>query len=125
MAQFGLPQPVGCGALGTTGVADDCALAELTEFVAVTLTRSVLPAVALGTMYVVDVAPEIAPQVPPTLAELTSDGTGTRLEMRADSLEWVAGVLAGLGADFWVIRPNELREQLAQLASRLLLSSHA
>jgi predicted DNA-binding transcriptional regulator YafY len=68
---------------------------------------------------------EIAPRVPATMAELTADGTGTRLEMRADSLEWVAGVLAGLGADFRVIRPDELREQLAQLASRLVLSSHA
>ena len=32
-----------------------------------------------------------------------------RLEMGADSLEWAAGFLAGLGADFRVVRPDELR----------------
>jgi predicted DNA-binding transcriptional regulator YafY len=62
---------------------------------------------------------EIAARVPATLAELEADGTGTRLRMRADSLDWVAGVLAGLGADFQVIRPDELREHLERLASRL------
>jgi len=62
---------------------------------------------------------EIATRVPATLAELTADGTGTRLEMRADSLDWVAGVLAGLGADFRVVRPDELRDPLGELAARL------
>jgi predicted DNA-binding transcriptional regulator YafY len=62
---------------------------------------------------------EIAARVPATLAELEADGTGTRLRMRADSLDWVAGVLAGVGADFQVIRPDELREHLQRLASRL------
>ena len=68
---------------------------------------------------------EVAPRVPATLAELTTEGTGTRLEMRADSLAWVAGVLAGIGADFRVVRPAELREHLARLASRLAVSSGA
>jgi predicted DNA-binding transcriptional regulator YafY len=66
---------------------------------------------------------EIAARLPATLAELTAAGPGTRLEMRADSLEWVAGVLAGLGADFHVISPNELRDELARLGSRLTVSS--
>jgi predicted DNA-binding transcriptional regulator YafY len=65
----------------------------------------------------------IAARVPPTLAKLTADGAGTRLEVRADSLEWAAGMLAGLGADFAVIRPEELREHLARLARRLTSSS--
>jgi predicted DNA-binding transcriptional regulator YafY len=68
---------------------------------------------------------EIAAHVPATLAELSADGTGTRLEMRADSLDWVAGILAGLGADFQVIRPDELREHLARLAARLTASAGA
>jgi predicted DNA-binding transcriptional regulator YafY len=68
---------------------------------------------------------EIAARVPATVAELTSEGSGTRLELRADSLEWVAGVLAGLGADFQVIRPDELREHVAALASRLMVSSRS
>ncbi|MFL5921917.1 MAG: helix-turn-helix transcriptional regulator [Gaiellaceae bacterium] len=66
---------------------------------------------------------EIAARVPATLAELTADGTGTRLALRADSLEWAAGFIAGLGADFEVVRPDELREHLAQLAARLFAGS--
>jgi predicted DNA-binding transcriptional regulator YafY len=66
---------------------------------------------------------QVAARLAPTLAELTAEETGTRLDMRADSLEWAAGVLAGLGADFYVIRPDELREQVARLATRLALSS--
>jgi predicted DNA-binding transcriptional regulator YafY len=68
---------------------------------------------------------EIAGRVPATLAELTPAGSGTRLQIRADSLDWVAGVLAGLGADFRIIRPEELREQVADLASRLMISSRS
>src|SRR5512132_929586 len=66
---------------------------------------------------------EVAGRVPATLAELEADDSGTRLKMRADSLEWVAGVLAGLGADFRVIRPDELRGHLETLASRLRASA--
>lgn len=62
---------------------------------------------------------EIAARIPSTLAELTPEGNGTRLELRADSLEWAAGVIAGLGADVDVVRPDELREHLARLAARL------
>ncbi|HSB38973.1 MAG TPA: YafY family protein [Gaiellaceae bacterium] len=68
---------------------------------------------------------EIAARIPATLAELTPEGQGTRLELRADSLEWAAGVLAGLGADFEVVRPDELRGHLAQLATRLLAGARA
>lgn len=68
---------------------------------------------------------EIATRLPPTLAELTPAGSGTHLELRADSLDWVAGVLAGLGADFQVVRPDELREHVAELAARLRASSRS
>jgi predicted DNA-binding transcriptional regulator YafY len=66
---------------------------------------------------------EIAARVPATLAELRPEGMGTRLEIHADSLEWAAGFVAGLGADFEVVRPDELREHLAELAERLLAGS--
>ena len=66
---------------------------------------------------------EVAGRVPATLAELEADDSGTRLKMRADSLDWVAGVLAGLGADFRVIHPDELRQHLESLASRLRASA--
>jgi predicted DNA-binding transcriptional regulator YafY len=62
---------------------------------------------------------EISRRVPATLAELAADGDGTRLAMGADSLEWAAGLLAGVGAEFHVIRPDELRGRLAELAARL------
>ncbi|HEY7017822.1 MAG TPA: YafY family protein [Gaiellaceae bacterium] len=62
---------------------------------------------------------EISARIPATLAELEADGDGTRMKLRADSLEWAAGLVAGLGADFEVVRPDELREHLAQLAARL------
>lgn len=68
---------------------------------------------------------EVAARIPATLAELGAEGSGTRLEMRADSLAWVAGVLAGIGADFRVIRPDELRDHLEQLAGRLSSAASA
>ena len=68
---------------------------------------------------------EIAARIPATLAELRAEGGGTRLEMRADSLAWVAGVLAGMGAEFHVIRPGELRDHLGQLATRLSSAASA
>jgi predicted DNA-binding transcriptional regulator YafY len=66
---------------------------------------------------------EVAARVPATVAELTPLGSGTRLELRADSLDWVAGLLAGLGADFRIIRPDDLRRHVADLGARLIASS--
>jgi predicted DNA-binding transcriptional regulator YafY len=66
---------------------------------------------------------DVSRRVSPAVAELTPDGTGTRLEMGADSLEWAAGFLAGLGADFRVVRPDELRVCLAELSARLARAS--
>jgi predicted DNA-binding transcriptional regulator YafY len=62
---------------------------------------------------------EIRRRVPPTLGELTEEGERTRLELGADSLEWAAGFLAGLAADFRVVRPEELGVQLRELGARL------
>lgn len=65
----------------------------------------------------------VAARMPATLGRLEPDGDGTRLRLRADSLEWAAGQLAGLGADFEVVRPDELRPQLERLAARLRAAS--
>ena len=49
-----------------------------------------------------------AARIPPTLAELVdagAAGTQTVLRMRVESLDWMAGVLAGLGCDFTVVQP--------------------
>jgi predicted DNA-binding transcriptional regulator YafY len=66
---------------------------------------------------------EVAPRVAPTIAELSATPHGTTLTMRADSLDWAAGVLAGLGAGFDVVRPDELRAAVAALAERLAASA--
>jgi predicted DNA-binding transcriptional regulator YafY len=60
-----------------------------------------------------------AERFPATLAELEPAGDDTRLRMRANSLDWVAGVLAGAGCAFTVVRPDALRASLAALADRL------
>jgi predicted DNA-binding transcriptional regulator YafY len=56
---------------------------------------------------------------PPTLAELEPAGEHTRLRMRADSLDWAAGLLAAAGCDFTVDSPDALRAALRRLATRL------
>ena len=60
-----------------------------------------------------------ARRIPATLAELIDDPEGTLLRMRVDSLDWMATVLAGLGCDFTIRRPDELRASVRALADRL------
>ena len=62
---------------------------------------------------------QAARRLPPTLAELAQSEGGTLLRMRVGSLDWTAGVLAGLGCDFTVRAPDELRASVAALAGRL------
>jgi predicted DNA-binding transcriptional regulator YafY len=64
-------------------------------------------------------AADVAARFPPTLAELEPGDHGTTVRLRADSLDWVAGLLAGAGHDVTVVRPPELREALHALADRL------
>jgi predicted DNA-binding transcriptional regulator YafY len=67
-----------------------------------------------------DLPPEDARRrLPATLAELEPEGDGTLIRMRVSSLDWTAGVLAGLGCAFTIRRPDELRGSLATLADRL------
>src|SRR5206468_1019286 len=57
-----------------------------------------------------DLPPDLAARrLPATLAELAPEGPGTLLRMRVSSLDWMAGVLAGLGCGFTIRRPTELR----------------
>jgi predicted DNA-binding transcriptional regulator YafY len=62
-------------------------------------------------------------RVPATLAELVDEDGTTVLRMRADSLDWVANVLAGLGCLFTVRKPDELRTSIRALADRLAESA--
>jgi predicted DNA-binding transcriptional regulator YafY len=68
----------------------------------------------------------ISERLPPALAELTADGDdGTLLQMRADSLRWVAELLAGLGCAFAIREPDELRGEVTALAQRLAASARS
>ncbi|MCP9486903.1 MAG: YafY family transcriptional regulator [Gaiellaceae bacterium MAG52_C11] len=58
-------------------------------------------------------------RIPVTLAELVGDPGGTLVRMRVDSLDWMATLLAGLGCDFAIHRPDELRASVRALAERL------
>jgi len=60
-----------------------------------------------------------ARRLPPTMAELAAAGDRTVVRMRASSLEWMAGVLAGLDCGFEIRTPAELRESVRALAQRL------
>jgi predicted DNA-binding transcriptional regulator YafY len=57
--------------------------------------------------------------VPSTLAELADVDGKTLLRIRVESLDWTASLLAGLGCDFTVRRPHELRASIGELAARL------
>jgi predicted DNA-binding transcriptional regulator YafY len=62
---------------------------------------------------------EAARRIPATLAEVIDDPEGTLLRMRVGTLDWMATVLAGLGCDFTIRRPDELRASVRELAERL------
>jgi predicted DNA-binding transcriptional regulator YafY len=63
---------------------------------------------------------EAARRVPATVAELVEEGDGrTQLRMRVGSLDWMAAVLARLGCRFEIQAPEELRESVRDLATRL------
>lgn len=60
-----------------------------------------------------------ARRLPATLAELVEVEGGTLLRMRVDSMDWMAGTLAGLGCGFAIRSPEELRASVRELAGRL------
>jgi predicted DNA-binding transcriptional regulator YafY len=62
---------------------------------------------------------EATRRLPATLAELLEMDGGTLLRMRVSSLDWTASVLAGLGCDFTIRMPDELRASVRALADRL------
>jgi predicted DNA-binding transcriptional regulator YafY len=65
---------------------------------------------------------EAAKRIPATLGELIETDAGTLLRMRVGSLDWMAGVLAGLDCPFAIRRPEELRERVRALGERLMVS---
>jgi predicted DNA-binding transcriptional regulator YafY len=62
---------------------------------------------------------QAAERIPATLGELVEEGETTVLRMQVESLDWMAALLAGLGCDFTIRRPAELRASVRKLAARL------
>jgi predicted DNA-binding transcriptional regulator YafY len=65
---------------------------------------------------------QAAQRIPATLGELIETEDGTLLRMRVGSLDWMAGVLAGLECSFAIRRPEELRASVRALGERLTVS---
>jgi len=112
--------------IGDAELTDTTAVAPPTGFDAVTHVKHSLASVPWPweVEVLLDLAPErAAERLPATLAELASEGEGTLLRVRVSSLDWIAGVLAGLGCGFTIRRPNELHASVATLARRLAESA--
>jgi predicted DNA-binding transcriptional regulator YafY len=62
---------------------------------------------------------ELRPRIPPTAGTLTPAEGGVLLRTRAERLDGMARLLAGLGRPFVVHRPDRLRTELLALAGRL------
>lgn len=58
-------------------------------------------------------------RVPPSVAELTTTAGGVLLRARAENLDGMAQLLSGLGWPFTVLRPDALRDEVAEHARRL------
>jgi predicted DNA-binding transcriptional regulator YafY len=62
---------------------------------------------------------DAARRIPPAVGTLAEHADGVLLTCRAERLDGMAQLLAGLGCDFTVHRPDELRHEVAALARRL------
>jgi predicted DNA-binding transcriptional regulator YafY len=79
---------------------------------------------AYGVVVRLEATPEaIRARIPATIAELEADGEATVLRMRADSLSWVAGLLASLGCPFAILEPDALRAHVRELGTSLVASA--
>jgi predicted DNA-binding transcriptional regulator YafY len=66
---------------------------------------------------------EVARRVPPSVAEISESADGVVLRARAESLDGMAHMLAGLGWPFAIVQPDELRAAVARHAERLAASA--
>jgi predicted DNA-binding transcriptional regulator YafY len=82
---------------------------------------SVAPFLHKATARVAASAVDMIRRVPPDVGVVKPLGPEEcSLELGAESLEWIAGYLVGLGVDFEVERPAELRIYLAELGANLV-----
>jgi predicted DNA-binding transcriptional regulator YafY len=64
-------------------------------------------------------AEEVARLIPPSTGVCEPDGDATRVDLGFDDFHWLAGYLIGLGLDFEVLAPIELRHYVRRLGRRL------
>ena len=65
---------------------------------------------------------QVRPQLPAGIATVTADpgsGNRARVVIRAERLDWVPGVLAGIDRPFWIEGPDALRPLVRALAERI------
>ncbi|MGH9018883.1 MAG: helix-turn-helix transcriptional regulator, partial [Acidimicrobiales bacterium] len=62
---------------------------------------------------------EVAQLIPPSTGTVTARGTESTVALGVDDFDWLAGYLVGLGVDFEVLEPPELRHHLAAVGRRL------
>ncbi len=64
-------------------------------------------------------AEEVARLIAPHVGVVEAEGRFSRVELGVDDFDWLAGYMIGLGVDFEVIEPEELRRHISALAERL------
>jgi predicted DNA-binding transcriptional regulator YafY len=62
---------------------------------------------------------EVAQVIAPSVGVLEREGDHTKVELGIDDFDWLAGYLIGLGLDFEVKEPVELRGYMVMLGERL------
>ena len=68
-----------------------------------------------------DPVPEVASRILPDRPVPIADQEGwVRVEIRAERLDWVPGVLAALDAELVIEGPDELRDRVRALGRRLV-----
>jgi predicted DNA-binding transcriptional regulator YafY len=81
---------------------------------------SVAPFLHQATARLAAPAEDMIRRVPPDVGVVHPLGSQQcSIDLGAESLEWIAGYLVGLGVDFEVERPDELRAYLAELGTHL------
>ncbi|MFI7004659.1 helix-turn-helix transcriptional regulator [Nocardia sp. NPDC050175] len=78
------------------------------------------------TLRIQGTAEQIRPRLPASIAIVTeppSDSDWSRVELRAERLDWLPPALASLDLPFVIERPDELRDLVAALADRLMQSA--
>lgn len=64
-------------------------------------------------------ADEVAQLIPPSVGMTAPEGVDTKVELGVETFDWLAGYLIGLGVDFEVLEPVEMRQHLHALGQRL------